>query len=218
MINYMIVKSITIIVLVVILVYLIVLNMRISEMFEDNSVITPHFSNNFVLYTSAKILDTTIYVWQLNNVDDAIRLGQYVTTSKDKPDNTIPILNTLLVGGKYPVKYIKIWENIDKTLVLWRPVAPNGYKVLSDLFTSSDEVPGLKSIMCVPENSLEKTDQKHKNILKASKTQTSAALSLWKSGNHQGFIGNDTLYDPVLISSYDLPNYLMQKTLKITLS
>ncbi len=207
-------KSVIILSLVIALVYFITLNRRISEMFEDIPSVTPVFSNDFVLYTSFKFQDITIYVWQLNNTNDATRLGQFITTSKDKPNNTIPILNTLISNGKYPVKYSKIWENKDKSLVLWRPIAPNGYKVLSDVFTSSDVVPGFDAIVCVPEQNLSKIDKKHKKILEIH----NPTLSIWKSGNHQGFIGNGTIYDPVLIPSYNLPNYLMQNTLQVKLT
>lgn len=182
-------------------------------MFEDSLSVIPVFSNDFVLHTTFKFQDTTLYVWQLNNTTDATRLGQYVTTSKNKPNKTIPILNTLISKGKPPVKYSKIWNNKDFTL--WRPIPPNGYRVLSDVFTVSHNVPGIDAIMCVPEQNLEKINRKHKKVVEL---KTHPVLSIWKSGNHHGFIGNSTIYNPVLIPSYNLPNYLMQNTLQVTLS
>lgn len=188
------IKGIILIILVITLIYLIFFYRRISEMFEDLPSVSSEFNDDYDLLTSCNLGDIALYIWQLNNTKTAYRIGQYVTTSKNKPPNTIPILTTLISGGKFPIKYSKLWSNKDVTL--WKPIAPNGYVALTDVFTTDDNIPSFDSIMCIPKDNLYNI-QLDKPQLNNKIIDLTPKISLWKHGHYRGFFAND---DPLTLS------------------
>lgn len=151
-------------------------------------------------------------IWQRKNKSsqNLTSMGQYATVTNNKIDglsseeiNENGILNMLVKGGKYPIKYIKIWssdtlkDKPQKDISIWQPIPPNGYSVLGDVIVPSLSKPSRDMIICIPNKYLSKNGQFKAQIYQNSFSPDNT-LSIWKIGNYGAFFANQANNKPIM--------------------
>ncbi len=152
-------------------------------------------------------------IWQRKNKpsQNMTSMGQYATITNNKIDGLSMeeikdngILNMLVKGGKYPLKYIKIWSSdtiVDKKphtdISIWQPIPPNGYSVLGDIVVPSLSKPTRDKVICIPNKYLTKNGQFKTHIYQNSFGPDNI-LSIWKVGNYGAFFVNQANNKPIM--------------------
>jgi hypothetical protein len=215
------------------IVYLLVLRNRIDEFFENqnNSNNTPNTNEQssesvFVKkdvnpYEIEKVYEgkltengNYLSVWQRKNKNthNLFSLGQFAMTNKEQlealPDEivpNVPILNMLVTGGKFPIKYVKIWSSETSNFKpeidfsIWQPIAPDGYVALGDIVSPSLSQPSRTAIVCLPLSVLNDNEQ-FKNLVYQHDT-TKNPFSIWNVGNYKTFIAGQNITQPDIRAS-----------------
>jgi hypothetical protein len=212
----------------IVIVYLLVLRSRIDEFFENqnNSNNTPNTNEEtqdsiFVkkdvnpyeiekIY-EGKLTDDGNYlsIWQRKNkkTQNLFSFGQFAMTNKEQlealPDEIVPnvqILNMLVTGGKFPIKYVKIWSSEtskfkpELDFSIWQAIAPDGYVALGDVVSPSLSEPSRTAIVCLPISVLNDNEQ-FKNLIYKHDTIENP-FSIWNVGNYKTFIAGQNITHP----------------------
>lgn len=218
----------------IVIVYLLVLRSRIDEFFENqnNSNNAPNTNEQkqesiFVKkdvnpYEIEKVYegkltedDNYLSIWQRKNkkTQNLFSFGQFAMTNKEQlealPDEivpNVPILNMLVTGGKFPIKYVKIWSSEtskfkpELDFSIWQPIAPDGYVALGDVVSPSLSEPSRTAIVCLPISVLNDNEQFKNLIYKHDTTQN--PFSMWNVGNYKTFIAGQNITHPDIRKSY----------------
>lgn len=160
-----------------------------------------------------KLPDSSKYLsfWQRKNKKslDQYSIGQFAMIRKhelDIPSDTkiknTPILNMLVKGGKYPIKYVKLWSSdmikgtkINTDLSIWQPIPPDGYIAMGDIAVPSLSPPPRSKIVCLPKEELTKNEQIKHNIIQ-HKGKEADKMSIWTVGNYGSFMVSQSEYKP----------------------
>lgn len=130
--------------------------------------ITKHLDNIEIMLDGEKK-----YLSVLQRKDNASfkTLGQYLYIDNEKINlDELRLFNgdssplTLMIkGGVNAIGFIHLWDsrslpNNKNKFSVWKVVAPEGYRALSDIITSGYDEPPLDIIYCVPNHFLEKSE------------------------------------------------------------
>jgi hypothetical protein len=194
------------------IIYLIVLRKRVDEFFAlpTQLLINRESNPSEIEKVWEGTFDNVNYlsIWQKKDkkTQDLYRLGQFALQNNHKmealPDDiidSIPILNMLAKGGKYPISYVKIWSSdlaskkptIDMSI--WQAVPPDGYTALGDIVVPSLSPPARNKMVCIPNESLAPNKQIKDKIINI---EGEHPMSVWTIGNYSAFMGNQNVTKP----------------------
>ena len=200
---------------------------------EDNSIYVKEEINPYEvrLVWQGQLTGSNRYlsIWQRKNkqTQNLTSFGQYATVTNNKIDGLSMeeikengVLNMLVKGGKFPIKYIKIWSSDTITngkkpetdMSIWQPIPPNGYSALGDIVVPSLSKPSRDSVICIPNKYLSKNGQFKKQVYQNSFSPDNT-ISIWKVGNYGAFIANQANNKPIMRADdiKDLTQNLLNK-------
>ncbi len=147
---------------------------------DNHIIIEPKLDDDFKSIGHV-LIDTTTNVVQSSFETIFDELKETTSTTQKPTQKPQPVsmsnIDILLLKGAVsnPIEFNKIWEDKDKQLYLWNPIAADGYISMGVVFTTTDDEPDKTRFCCVASEFLTETTYKPNPTINIENN----SLNLW---------------------------------------
>jgi hypothetical protein len=175
---------------------------------EASSSIPYKISRNFTLVCHRKSHENdkeAFYIWRSKSEDGFKNVGDIITLTKQVPLGALVVCDMLCVS---PVSYDLVFACSKSRISIWRPVPPDGYVALGDVYwDSTDEgnPPWTSLCSCLPLSAVKKTSLGERIVMhKITTDNKSVRVGIWSLGTYHGLFRGSMTVDASSIDSTSL--------------